>query len=128
MIVRRSDRTPFDFDGLQIRELTPEGLQEASVAEVEVAPGVSHKLARSTKSDKLYVCIAGSVTFWEGDKKLQLGVGDLVLIRTGEWFKYENETEEVARLILVHIPPFDLQCEEFRDARATRIARRKMRS
>ena len=43
---------------------------------------------------------------------------DLLLIRKGEWFDYQNNSEQTARLILVHIPPFDLQCEEFRRDRA----------
>ena len=46
---------PFDFQGLQIRELTPAGLESVSVAEIEVARGAYHPWARSTKCDKIYI-------------------------------------------------------------------------
>ena len=42
---------------------------------------------------------------------------DLLLIRRDEWFDYRNDGEQTARLILIDIPPFDLQCEEFRESR-----------
>ena len=55
---------PFDYGGLQIRELTPAGLDSVSVAEIEVAPGAHHPRARSTKCDKIYICARGTVSFW----------------------------------------------------------------
>ena len=54
--VRYNAVVSFDFQGLQIRELTPAQLQSASVAEIEVAPGAKHETARSMHSDKLYLC------------------------------------------------------------------------
>ena len=51
------DVKPFDFGCLKIRELTPKNLFEASIAEIEVASGCSHKRARSNKSDKIYFCL-----------------------------------------------------------------------
>ena len=63
---------PFDFQGLQIRELTPGGLQTASDAEIEVAADVRHRRARSTRSDKLYLCAGGTVSFRVEDTDIQL--------------------------------------------------------
>ena len=104
---------PFDFRGLTIRELTPKGLESSSVAEIEVSPGASHETARSVKSDKIYICTQGVVVFKVGNRDVSLGTGDLLFIPKNEWFRYSNISGETARLILVHIPPFDLECEEF---------------
>ena len=107
--------TPFNFMGLQIRELTPDGLVSASVAEVEITPGARHEAARSIRSDKLYVCIEGSISFHIEERDMKLEPRDLLLIPRGEWFNYHNENDTVSRVILIHIPPFDPESEEFRD-------------
>ncbi len=104
---------PFDFDGLKIRELTPGGLSEASIAEIEVAPNCSHRRARSSKSDKIYFCLEGAVSFWLEGRDVALGNRDLLLIRKNEWFDYRNDNQGTARLLLVHIPPFEIEAEEF---------------
>ncbi len=111
-----SNVTPFDFMGLQIRELTPDGLVSASVAEVEIAPGVQHETARSIRSDKLYVCIEGGISFRVEERDIKLEPRDLLLIRRGEWFSYHNDNDTVSRVIVIHIPPFDSECEEFRNS------------
>lgn len=113
MHVSRRDVEPFDFRGLTIRELTPKGLESASLAEIEVQPGVRHETARSVKSDKIYVCALGAISFKVGGEDVRLENGDLLLIPRNEWFDYHNDSGETARLILVHIPPFDLEREEF---------------
>ncbi len=38
---------------------------------------------------------------------------DLLLIPKNEWFDYRNDNAETARLLLLHIPPFDIEAEEF---------------
>lgn len=117
MIVHVSyeDTVPFDFQGLLIRELTPERMESASVTEVEVAPGTRHQTARSTNSDKIYVCVEGTVFFRVSRQNVSLEPRDVLLVRKDEWFDYHNDTANTARLILVHVPPFDLASEEFRD-------------
>lgn len=111
--VSGQDVSPFDFDGLKIRELTPGGLSEASIAEIEVAPNCSHRRARSSKSDKIYFCLDGAVSFWVEGRDVALGNRDLLLIRKNEWFDYRNDSQETARLLLIHIPPFEIEAEEF---------------
>jgi len=106
---------PFDFKGLQIRELTPEGMAEASVAEIEVAAGVSHPKARSSKCDKLYVCLEGAVSFQVGEEAAALVPRDVLFIPKNTWFSYKNETAETARLLLVHMSRFEMEAEEFRE-------------
>ena len=110
--VNYSAIAPFSFYDLVIRELSPEGYETLSLAEVRVPPGAAHPNARSTKSDKLYICIEGTVSFeLNGESKL-LGPLDVLLIPVSEWFSYRNYGSMESRLLLVHAPPFDIDSEE----------------
>ncbi|MCY4438577.1 MAG: cupin domain-containing protein [Chloroflexi bacterium] len=104
---------PFDFDGLSIRELTPRSLQSASIATIDVPPGARHRTARSSSSEKLYVCLEGPLSFVVRDREIELGTLDVLHIPMNEWFSYYNESGNPARLLLIHVPPFDLDSEEF---------------
>ena len=105
---------PFDFFGLRIRDFTAEMKASMSVAEIDAPAGIRHKTARSNKCDKLYYCLEGDVSFRVEDKDLILHQHDVLLIQKGEWFYYESTGKETARLLLVHVPPFDLKSEEFK--------------
>ena len=110
--VNYSNTTPFSFYNLVIRELSPQDYENLSVAEVRVPPGASHPKARSTKSDKLYICIEGVVTFEIRGESKPLTPLDVLLIPASEWFAYQNYGSMEGRLLLVHVPPFDLEREE----------------
>ena len=113
--VRNSDAASFRFGDLQVRDLTAQSLSSASVAHVEVAPGVAHDTAKSTKSDKFYVCIAGNVVFEVNTQRVELGPLDLLVVERDEWLAYRNESEHTATLLLLHVPPFDLESEVFQE-------------
>ena len=104
---------PFDWQGLQIRELTPTDIEFASIAEIEVPAGNKHPIARSTKSNKLYICIEGTFVFHLEKRELILEPKDILVIRKNEWFDYQNRGSRTGRLFLIHFPPFDLEREEF---------------
>ena len=104
---------PFDFDGLGIRELTPTSLKSASIATIDVPPGARHRMARSSRSEELYVCLEGPLSFVVQHREIALGPLDVLHIPTHEWFSYHNESGKPAKLLLIHIPPFDLDSEEF---------------
>jgi mannose-6-phosphate isomerase-like protein (cupin superfamily) len=106
---------PFEFQGLVIRELTPATLSSASIAEVCVPAGCGHGRARSRRCDKLYVCVKGEVAFNLDDVLFHLVPYDTVAVPCGSWFSYLNRQSEEARLLLLHVPPFDLEAEEFRE-------------
>ena len=113
--VRSDDVTPLPLGGLRIRDLTAQVPASASVASIEVAPGAAHDVAKSTKSDKFYVCITGAVVFQVGERRVELTPYDLLVVERDEWFAYRNEGEQTATLLLVHVPPFDPECEVFRE-------------
>ena len=107
---------PFDFDGLCIRELTPRSLEAASIAAIDVPPGARHRTARSSKREKLYVCLEGFISFVVQNRETTLGPLDVLHIPTHEWFSYFNESGKPAKLLLIHMPPFDLASEQFLEA------------
>ena len=111
--VRSKDVASFRFGGLRIRDLTAQSLSSASIASVEVAPGVAHDMAKSTKSDKFYACVTGKVVFEVNKKRIELAPLDLLVIQRNEWFAYRNEGEQTATLLLVHVPPFEMESEVF---------------
>ena len=113
--VRSKDAGSFRFGDLHITDLTARALSSASIAHVEVSPGVAHDLAKSTKSDKFYVCITGNVVFEVNEQRIELGPLDLLIVERDEWFAYRNEGGQSATLLLVHVPPFDLESEVFRE-------------
>ena len=112
-LVRSSNVTPFDFGGLQIRDLTAKSLDSASIAQIHVAPGAEHPKAKSVRSDKLYVCLEGTVAFASDSGNVQLEPSDLLVIRKNEWFQYQNRSDNPATLLLIHAPSFDLESEVF---------------
>ena len=104
---------PFDWRGIKIRELTPSDIKYASVAEIEVQSGIKHDTARSMRSHKIYICIEGKVVFHLENKEVILEPKDILVIPKKEWFDYQNKDPKTARLLLIHVPPFSLESEEF---------------
>jgi mannose-6-phosphate isomerase-like protein (cupin superfamily) len=115
MIIRRQSAKPFDFEGLEIRDYTNDLRLSSSVAEITVPAGARHRRAWSMRSEKYYVGLQGKLSFTVDDRPLELEVGDLCIIRKGDRFSYENRSDEVARVLLVHTPSFDLSQEVFEE-------------
>ena len=113
MIVKRSSVEETCFEGLRIFDYTAGSDTSSSVAAIEVPPGVRHREAWSRRSDKYYYVAAGRIRFAVEGAEHDLGPGDLCLVRQGERFSYANPTQEVATLLLVHTPGFDLDSEVF---------------
>lgn len=111
--VKLRNVTPFDFGGLVIRDPALTSLTSASVALIDVPPGVSHPKAKSVESDKLYVCVSGTLSFTVNGARIEMEPSDLLVIPKGEWFDYENRGDATATLLLVHVPPFNLESEVF---------------
>ncbi len=105
---------PFEFEGLNIRELTPPAPDFSSLAEIEVPPGRGHRQARSSKCAKIYICTSGVVSFNIDHSKVEMSPTDTLYIKTDQWFSYQNKGTEIAKLLLFHSPDFDLSAEEFK--------------
>ena len=111
--VRRANVEPFAFGDLQIWDYKMSGERGSSIALVQVKPSVSHGLARSTRSEKYYYVLSGMVEFEVGRISYWVTQGDLLVIPRGEWFDYRNSGRDMATMILMHTPPFNLEDEEF---------------
>jgi len=112
--IPRASVASFDFKGLSIADFGPGPGSSASVALITVLPGVKHPEARSRKSDKYYYCLEGPVAFQVESQKIDLATSDMLVINAGEWFSYANTGIREGKLLLIHVPPFDLGAEEFR--------------
>jgi len=113
MVLKEDNTEQFDFDGLKIRDYTAKLNENSSFAVIEVSPGVSHKLSWSKRSDKYYYLISGEIIFTVNDEEFIFAAGDFCLIKKGEKFKYWNNSNNSAKMILVHTPGFRLDQEVF---------------
>ena len=113
MVVTRDSLTPIDFAGLRIFDYTAGHDLSSSLAVIEVPAGASHAEAWSERSDKYYLTIAGAIQFDLEGRVCHLGPGDFCLVRKGQRFAYSNPTKELATLVLVHTPNFQLGSERF---------------
>lgn len=115
MKIQHESVMPFDFEGLEIRDYTEDRNRSSSLAEIIFPAGAQHRRAWSKKSDKYYFVLEGRLQFTLGDRRVELETLDLCIIHKGERFCYENTTAEVARVLLIHTPSFDLNEEVFEE-------------
>lgn len=108
MIVKCKAAREVTFEGLEIRDYTPDHDHSSSMAIVEIPPGMRHRRARSTRSDKYYFVTEGKIRFTLGSDENHLEKGDFCLVPKGMFFEYRNATAAKAILSLVHTPSFDL--------------------
>jgi mannose-6-phosphate isomerase-like protein (cupin superfamily) len=115
MFKNHEDVEPIEFDGLQILDYTAEQEISSSIAEIVVPIGIRHKLSWSNRSDKYYYVVEGKVSFTVNDETITLSSGDVCIIPKGSRFHYKNVGSNEAKLVLIHTPSFNLECEEFED-------------
>lgn len=113
MIVTRESLQPFDFDGLRIFDYTADQGLESSLAVIEIPQGAVHAESWSKRSDKYYYVCEGALRFVLNNEVHALGKGDFCFVGIGEHFSYSNEGAEVAKVVLVHSPSFQLEDEEY---------------
>ena len=82
---------------------------------IEVPPGATHARSWSRRSDKYYLVTRGAISFSLDDQRFELAAGDFCLVRQGQRFDYRNQAGELATLVLVHTPSFELDAEVFEE-------------
>ena len=102
-----SDASAVPFGHLQIRDLTPDGLAVASMAEVEVPIGAENPPFASADKKKVYVGGTGEIEFNIEGAIVRVRRGDVLLIEAGEAYSYHNGGYELGRLLLLQIPGRD---------------------
>jgi mannose-6-phosphate isomerase-like protein (cupin superfamily) len=115
MTIKTNSTTPFDFDGLTIRDLTAGLAGHGSLAHIHVAPGARHRRAWSRECDKYYYVLSGQLAFTLEDAKHVLETGDLCIVPAGLKFSYENRSGVPVELLLFHAPAFNMDAEVFEE-------------
>jgi mannose-6-phosphate isomerase-like protein (cupin superfamily) len=113
MIIRKEEINPINFSGLSLYDYTSKCKEKSSFAVINVPINVGHQLSWSKRSDKFYYILEGKLTFTINDENHVLNKGDFCIIKKGEKFKYKNNFNGAASLILVHTPNFLLNEEVF---------------
>ena len=112
-IVKGGSVEPSDFGGLQILDYTAGQDTQSSLVVVRVPPGIQHRHAFSERSHKCYYVVAGDTLMTLGEEHHHLSARDFCLIARGQHLRYANKSTEVATLLLLHTPSFDLDSEIF---------------
>ncbi len=113
MLLWRSWMSPVDFDGLRIFDYTAGQPFDSSLAAIEVILGARHAEAWSRRSDKYYLVTGGEIPFVLDGEPHTMRAGDFCFVKRGRRFSYSNQSSELATLVLVHTPSFDLHEEVF---------------
>jgi mannose-6-phosphate isomerase-like protein (cupin superfamily) len=115
MILRSKTITPFDFEGLSIRDFTSPLDTSSSVAHISVLPLTHHRRAWSRECDKYYYIISGQLQFVVDGAEHTLNSGDLCIVPKRHKFSYSNNSETPVDLLLFHTPKFNLDAEIFEE-------------
>lgn len=113
MFIKHEEIKPIEFDRLRIVDYTAGRDTSSSFAEITVPPGISHRLSWSNRSDKYYYIVQGNIVFTINDESQTLLPGDVCIVPKGSRFRYSNTGPDDAKLILIHTPSFQLECEVF---------------
>jgi len=115
MIIKKNSLKPIDFSGLKIYDFT-EGLElSSSFAVIQMSPNSQHLESWSTRSDKHYYIINGEIQFILEEKEFNLSKGDFCVVKKGQHFSCKNIQKNIANLILIHTPNFNIKYEKFKE-------------
>lgn len=103
-IKRYSDAAAFEFADFTLRELGPESVEEASMAEIFLPIGADRPPRISRKRHRIYVCLAGEIEFMVSEQVVRLTRGDTLYISQGEEYGFHNGGYEDGRLLLIRMP------------------------
>ena len=116
MLIRSEDIKAINFEGLFIYDFTAGQATNASFAVINVPVGIRHREAWSKRSDKYYYVVSGQLGFTLDGVEYLLSQGHFCRVAQGQKFSYHNRGTEAVRLILVHVPSFELASEIFTEA------------
>lgn len=111
MLIRREKIGSSDLDGVTMRDYGSVAAGGASVAVVEVPPKGGHLWGYSSRCDKVYFMVEGSLRFDVDGRAYTAEAGDLVVVPKGRVFQYFDWEGNPARMLVVHVPAFDPEGE-----------------
>ena len=113
MRIKKDSFQPLSFGDLTIYDYTANLDTSSSLALLVIPPKGGHPKSRSKVSDKYYYVKSGIVSFVVENKEFVLYPGDLLIVEKNRWFSYQNKSNSLVELILMHTPRFSLKQEEF---------------
>jgi RimJ/RimL family protein N-acetyltransferase/quercetin dioxygenase-like cupin family protein len=111
MLVRHDEMRGFDFHGIRAADCGALAEGQASVATVEVAPEGASPFSYSQASDKMFLVLEGELRFNVDGVRYDANDGDLVIVSRNTVFRYWNDSQELAKALVVHVPAFDPAAE-----------------
>lgn len=103
-IKRYTDAAAFEFADFTLRELGPEAVEEASMAEILLPIGADRPPRISRKRHRIYVGLAGEIEFMVSGQAIRLTRGDTLYITQGEEYGFHNGGYEDGRMLLIRMP------------------------
>lgn len=103
-IKRRDEIAPFEFAEFVLREMTPAGVEDFSIAEITVPIGADRPDRLNELKHRIYSCRAGEIEFRIDGVSHRVGRGDLIHIERGETYGFHNGGYEEGRLLLIRVP------------------------
>jgi uncharacterized protein (DUF952 family)/mannose-6-phosphate isomerase-like protein (cupin superfamily) len=104
---------PFCWNGLTIRDITPNVSSLPSFAHIEINPLSSHVITCSKKSEKYYYVLSGQLHFYLNGADFVLSKDEFCIVPSLSKFAYANRSNVTAEILLIHTPKFDIEQEVF---------------
>lgn len=103
-IKRYEDAAAFEFADFTLRELAPDAVEEASMAEILLPIGADRPPRISRKRHRIYVVLAGEIEFSVNEQSVMLSRGDTLYVAQGEQYGFHNGGYEEGRMLLIRMP------------------------
>ena len=105
MKLKRYDATEgIPFGHLTIRDMTPDLFTRATMTEVEVPVGADNPPYAALDRDKVYVGVTGEIEFDVDGELVRVRRGDVLVINSGEQYRYHNGGYQLGRLFVIQVP------------------------
>lgn len=103
-IKRYEDAAAFEFADFTLREMAPDAVEEASMAEILLPIGADRPPRISRKLHRIYVVLAGEIEFSVNEQPVRLSRGDTLYVAQGEQYGFHNGGYEEGRMLLIRMP------------------------
>lgn len=111
MLVRHDERREFRFHDLEVADFGALAGGRASAAAVEVPPKGASPFSYSHASERMFFVLEGELQFNVDGVRYDANEGDLVIVSQNTVSRYWNDSQELAKVLVVHVPAFDAEKE-----------------
>lgn len=91
------------------------GLNNLSIAEITIPPGVTVKKHYHLKSEEVYHIVSGSGIMHLDEEEALISPGQAVSIKVGQWHSIRNQSADPLVMIVTCAPAWDAQDQIFEE-------------